>query len=72
MSGQWDLLVGPTGMSSALERKNGDSVFPFYDDYFAFVIILWVKALSLITNDETVPIRHGMLTYYDENIIVTR
>jgi hypothetical protein len=85
MSGLWDLLVGPTGMSSALERKNGamfsigyvqtineDSVFPFYDDYFAFVIILWVKAPSLITNDETVPICHGMLTSYDENRIITR
>jgi len=76
--------VGPTGTSSALERKNGamfsigyvqtindESVFPFYDDYFAFIIIL-CQSTVLITNDETILFRHGMLSSCDENRIITR
>ena len=83
--GRWDLLVGPTGTSSALERKNGamfsignvqtindDSVFLFYDDYFSFIIILCVKDPSHMTNDEPLLFCYGMLSSCDENINVTR
>ena len=55
-----------------IQTINDDSVFPFYDDYFGFVIILCVKAPSLMTNDEPVLFHHGMLSWCDENRIVTR
>jgi len=51
---------------------NDDYVFLFYDDYFGFVIILCAKVPSLMTNDEPVLFRHGMLSSCDENRIVTR
>ena len=67
------MTVGPAMFSIGYAQTiNDDHVFLFYDDYFDFVIILCAKVPSLMTNDELVLFRHGMLSSCDENIIVTR